>query len=44
MPSSSLSECEHIASSHYRHPELHSDEILAIKDMFDEAKQKGWLK
>lgn len=27
----------------YRHPELHKDEIEAIQDMFEEAKQKGWL-
>eukprot|EP01038_Epipyxis_sp_PR26KG_P005067 gene5067-7071_t len=26
------------------HPDLHNDEIDAITDMFDEAKQKGWLK
>jgi LAS superfamily LD-carboxypeptidase LdcB len=27
----------------YRHPELHNDEIEAIQDMFEDAKQKGWL-
>jgi hypothetical protein len=26
-----------------RHPELHHDEISAIQEMFDDAKQKGWL-
>jgi hypothetical protein len=26
-----------------RHPELHQDEISAIQEMFDDAKQKGWL-
>jgi aspartate beta-hydroxylase len=26
------------------HPELTHDEIEAIKDMFDHARQQGWLK
>lgn len=26
-----------------RHPDLHKDEIAAIQEMFEEAKQKGWL-
>lgn len=27
-----------------RHPDLAAEEIEAIEDMFDEARQKGWLK
>ena len=27
----------------YRHPDLTQDEIHAITDMFDYAKQQGWL-
>ena len=27
-----------------RHPELHADEIIAIEEMFDEAKKQGWMK
>lgn len=27
----------------FRHPDLHSDEIIAIRAMFDGAKEKGWL-
>ncbi|KAJ1416928.1 Aspartyl/Asparaginyl beta-hydroxylase-domain-containing protein [Ochromonadaceae sp. CCMP2298] len=26
------------------HPELHPDEVLAITEMFKEAREKGWLK
>jgi len=41
IPSNNASPCK--TDLRCRHPDLHKEEILAIQDMFEDAKQKGWL-